>query len=118
MMKLKKQLALACPFDNIRASAHPMVAFSGFYESHEPPPLGDVSGIVPPHRHGHQNDQQRGGHFAHRCVDCCSGGRRGDMERVVARWQSLVAFMKALDHLHQAMRSVSHRRTAMSIEMA
>ena len=59
-----------------------------------------------------------GGHFAHRCVDCCPGGRRGDTERVVARWQSLVAFMKALDHLHQGMRSVSHRRTAMAIEMA
>ena len=95
-----------------------MVAFSGFYESHEPPPWGDVSGIVPPHRHGHRNDQQRGGHFAHHCVDCRPGGRRGDTERVVARWQSLVAFMKALDHLHQAMRSVSHRRTAMAIEMA
>ena len=38
-----------------------MVAFSGFYESHEPPPLGDASGIVSPHRHGHWNDQQRGG---------------------------------------------------------
>ena len=96
-----------------------MVAFSGFYESHEPPPWGDVSGIVPPHRHGHRNDQQRGGgDFAHRCVDCGPGGRRGDTERVVARWQSLVAFMKALDHLHQAMHSVSYRRTAMAIEMA
>ena len=59
-----------------------------------------------------------GGHFAHRCVDCRPGGRRGDTERVVARWQSLVAFMKALDHLHQAMHSVSYRRTAMAIEMA
>jgi len=44
-----------------------------------------------------------GGHFAHRCVDCRPGGRRGDTERIVAQWQSLVAFMKALDHLHQAM---------------
>jgi hypothetical protein len=25
-----------------------------------------------------------GGHFAHRCVDCRPGGRRGDTERVVA----------------------------------
>ena len=58
-----------------------------------------------------------GGHFAHRCVDCRPGGRRGDTERVVARWQSLVAFMKALNHLHQAMHSVSLRRTAMAIEM-
>jgi hypothetical protein len=46
---------------NIRASARPMVAFSGFYESHETPPSGNASGIVPPHRHGHRNDQQRGG---------------------------------------------------------
>jgi hypothetical protein len=38
-----------------------MVAFSGFYESHEPPPSGDARGIVLPHRHGHQNGQQRGG---------------------------------------------------------
>jgi hypothetical protein len=38
-----------------------------------------------------------GGHVAHRCVDCVPGGRRGDTERVVARWRSLVAFMKALD---------------------
>ena len=59
-----------------------------------------------------------GGHVAHRCVDCVPGGRWGNTEQVVARWQSLVAFMKALDHLHQAMRSVSHRRTAMAIETA
>jgi len=59
-MKSKKQPALACPIDAIGASARPMVAFSGFYESHEPPPLGDASGIVPPHCHGHQNDQQSG----------------------------------------------------------
>jgi len=59
-----------------------------------------------------------GEHFAHRCVDSCPGGRRGNTERVVARWQSLMAFMKALDHLHQAMHSVSHRRTAMAIKMA
>jgi hypothetical protein len=31
-----------------------MAAFIGFYESHEPPPLGDARGIVPAHRHGHQ----------------------------------------------------------------
>ena len=117
-MKSKKQPALACLIDAIGARARPMVAFSGFYENHEPPPSGDASGIVPPHRHGHQNDQQRGGHFAHRCVDCRPGGCRGSTERVVARWQSLVGFMKALDHLHQAMRSVSHWRTAMAIKMA
>ncbi len=37
-----------------------MVAFSGFYESHEPPPLGDARSIVLPHRNGHQNGQQVG----------------------------------------------------------
>jgi hypothetical protein len=40
------------------------------------------------------------------------------MEQVVARWQSLVAFMKALDLLHRAMRSVSHRHTDMAIEIS
>ena len=103
---------------NIGVSARPTVMFSAFYESHQPPTSGNASSIVPPHRHGNQNDQQRGGHFAHPCVDCRPGGRRGNTERVVARWQSLVAFMKALDHLHQAMHSVSHRRTVMAIKMA
>jgi hypothetical protein len=50
--------------------------------------------------------------------NCRPGGRRGNTERVVAQWQSIVAFMKALDLLHQAMRSISHRRTTMAIEMA
>ena len=59
-----------------------------------------------------------GGHVAHRCVDCVPGGRRGDTEQVVARWRSLVAFIKALDLLNREMRSVLHRRTAMAIEMA
>ena len=45
-MKCLKQPDMACPFYNIRASAHPMVAFSGFYESHELLPLGDARGIV------------------------------------------------------------------------
>ena len=52
-MKSKKLPALACPIDAIGASARLMAAFSGFYESHEPPPLGDARGIVPPHRDGH-----------------------------------------------------------------
>jgi hypothetical protein len=38
-----------------------MVVFSGFYESHEPPPSGDAHGIVLPHCHGHRNGQQKGG---------------------------------------------------------
>jgi hypothetical protein len=59
-----------------------------------------------------------GGHVAHRCVHCVTSGRWGDTERVVARWRSLVAFMKALDLLNREMRSVFHRRIAMSIEMA
>ena len=52
-MKSKKLPALACPIHAIGASARLMAAFSGFYESHEPPPLGDARGIVPPHRDGH-----------------------------------------------------------------
>ena len=32
-----------------------MAAFSGFYESHKPPPSGDARGIIPPHRDGRQN---------------------------------------------------------------
>ncbi len=94
------------------------MVFSGFYESHEPPPSGDARGIVLPHRHGHRNGQQRGGHVAHRCVDCVPGGRRGDTERVVARWRSLLAFLKALDLLNREMRSVFHLRIAMVIKMA
>jgi hypothetical protein len=52
------------------------------------------------------------------CVDCRPGGRRGDTERVVARWRHSVASGEALVMLHRAMRSVSHRRTAVAIEMA
>ena len=33
----------------IGASARPMAALIGFYESHEPPPSGDARGLVPPH---------------------------------------------------------------------
>jgi hypothetical protein len=95
-----------------------MAAFSGFYESHGPTSSGNARGIVPAHCHGHSNGQQSG-HILHRCfVFCHPGGRRGDTERVVARWRRLVAFMKALDLLHQAMLAVFHRRTAMAIEMA
>ena len=65
-MKSKKQPALACLIDAIGASARPMVAFSGFYESHKPPPLGDARGIVPPYRDGHGNGQQSG-YMLHYC---------------------------------------------------
>ena len=95
-----------------------MVAFSGFYESHEPPPSGDACGIVPAHCDGHRNSQQSGFILHRRTVCCRPGGRRGNTERVVARWRRLVASIKALDLLHRAMRAVSHHRTAMAIEIA
>ena len=50
-------------------------------------------------------------------VDCRPGGRRGDTERVVARWRRSVASGEALVMLHRVMRSVLHRRTDMAIEM-
>ena len=95
-----------------------MAVFSGLYESPGPPPSGDVRGIVPPHRDHHRNGHQSGYILHYRCDDCRPGGRRGDTERVVARWRRSVASGEALVMLHQAMRSVSHRRTAMAIEMA
>ena len=95
-----------------------MAAFSGFYESHGPNPLGDARGIVPAHRHRHQNGQQSGRILHLRFVCCRPGGHRDDTERVVAQWRHLVAFMKALDLLHQAMNALLHHRTAMAIKMA
>ena len=95
-----------------------MVVFSGLYESPGLPPSGNARGIVPPHRDDHRNGHQSGYILHYRCVDCRPGGRRGDTERVVARWRRPVASGKALVMLHRAMRSVSHRRTAMTIEMA
>ena len=95
-----------------------MVVFSGFYESHGTPLLGDVLSIVPVHCHGHQNGQQSG-HILHLGFVCCRpSGHRDDTEQAVTRWQRLVAFMKALDLLHQVMCTVLHRHTAMAIEMA
>jgi hypothetical protein len=95
-----------------------MAAFSGFYENHGPTPSVDARGIVPAHHHGHRNGQQSG-HILHRhFVFCRPGGRRGNTEQVVARWQHIVAFMAALDPLHWAMRVVLHNRTAMAIKMA
>ena len=102
----------------IGASACPMVAFSGFYESHEPPPSGGVRGIVLPHRDGHQNGQQSGYMLHFRCVDCRPGGCRGNTEQVVARWWRPGAFGEALVMLYRTMRSVLHWRTALAIEMA
>ena len=92
----------------IGVSARPMVALSGFYECHEPPPSGDVSGIVPAHRNGHLNGQQSG-HILHlRFVCDRPGGRWGDTDPVVARWRHPVASGEALVMLHRAMRSVYH----------
>ena len=82
--EIAKQPVLACHIDAIGVSACPMVVFSGFYESHEPPPLGDVRGIVPAHRDGHRHSQQSG-FILHRCTICCRpGGCRGNTEQVVA----------------------------------
>ncbi len=95
-----------------------MAAFSGFYESHERPPSGDVRGIVPPHRHGHRNGQQSGYMLHRRFVCCRPGGRRGNTERVVDQWRRPVASGEALFMLHRVMRFVPHRHTAMAIKMA
>ena len=73
--------------------------------------------IVPAHRHSHQGGQQSGHIFYHCFVCCCLGGHWGNTEQVAASWQCLVAFMKALDLLHQAMHAVLHRHTAMAVEM-
>ncbi len=95
-----------------------MAVFSGLYESTGPPPLGDARGILPPHRNRYRNGHQSGYILHYRCVDCRPGGRRGNTERVVTRWRRSVASGEALVVLHRAMRSVSHRRTAVAIEMA
>jgi hypothetical protein len=108
-----------------------MMEFSGFYESHEPSTSGNARGIVPPHCDGHQNGKQSGYISHHCCVDCCPGGRLGDMEhQVIARWRRPVASGEALlwwrpvasDEalvmLHRVMCSISQRRTAMAMKMA
>jgi hypothetical protein len=102
----------------IGASARPMVALSGFYESHKPPPSCDACGIVPAHRNGHWNSQQSGYILHNRCVDCVPGCPPGQYGAVVTRWQCSVASGEALVMLHQDVHSVLHRRTAMAIEMA
>ena len=117
-MKCPKQPALVCTIDAIRPSACLMVAFSGFYESHKPPPSGDARGIIPPHRDGHQNGHQSE-YILHRCFVCCRpGGRRGDTERVVARWRRPVASGVALDMMHRAMPHVLLQHFRMAIKMS
>jgi hypothetical protein len=49
---------------------------------------------------------------------CHHGGCQSDMEQLVTRWWQPVASGIAMDILHQAMHFISHRRTAMAIEMA
>ena len=96
---------------SIGASAPPMAAFSGFYESHKPPPSEDARGIVPAHRDGHETASKVGSFFI--VVPFAA-----NTERLVARWRRLLAYIIALDLLHRAMRAVSHHRTAMAIEIA
>jgi len=95
-----------------------MAAFSGFYESHKPPPSGDAHGIIPPHCDGHQNGHQSE-YILHRCfIFCRPGGRRGDTERVVAQWRRPVASGVALDMMHRAMLQLLLQRCHMAIEMS
>ena len=47
-----------------------------------------------------------------------TSGRQGNTERVFAQLRCPVASGEAMVMLHQAMRSIWHRRTAMAIEMA
>ncbi len=56
--------------------------------------------------------------FCCRFVFCCPGGCWGNMEQVVARWRRPVASGVALSMLHWVMCFISHRRTAMAINMA
>jgi len=101
----------------IGASAHPMVVFSGLYESPGPSPLGDARGIVPPHRNDHRNGHQSG-YIIYRCFVCCRpGGRQGDTERVFTRWRRPMASGVALDMLHRAMPHVSLQCLTMAINM-
>jgi len=47
------------PLGQYEASSHPMAAFSGFYESPGPSPLGNAHGIAPSNCHGYRNGQWR-----------------------------------------------------------
>ena len=109
-MKCPKQQDCACPFYNIGASTHLTLAFSGFYENHEPPPLGNVCGIVPVHRNGQCQWPSKWSEKVAHCIIV--------VLLIVALWRCLVAFIKALDLFHQAMLVELHRHTAMAIEMA
>jgi len=113
-----KRQVLACPIGYIGVDARPMMVFSGFYESHEPPLSGDVCSIILPHRDGHQNGQQNG-FILHCCfVDCHPGGCWDDTELVVARWRFPVASGEALVMLNWVMCSVLLQCIRVAIEMA
>jgi hypothetical protein len=56
--------------------------------------------------------------FRRHFVCCCPGGRWGNTEQVVARWQRPVASGVSLDMPHRAMPSVLLRRTAVAIKTA
>jgi hypothetical protein len=56
--------------------------------------------------------------FCHCFVCCCPGGRWGNTEQVVARWQRPVASGVALDMPLWAMPSLSLQRTAVAIKTA
>jgi hypothetical protein len=51
-------------------------------------------------------------------VDCCPGGRRGDMEQEVTQWWLPGASSVALDLLHWAMPRALLQRIRMAINMA
>ncbi len=46
------------PIASIGCNTCLMMAYSGFYQSPVPPPLGNACSIVPAHHRGHQNGQQ------------------------------------------------------------
>ncbi len=54
MKKLGKKQCFFVSLPTIRHNTCPMVVFSGILQSPRPPPLGNVRGYVPAHRHGHQ----------------------------------------------------------------
>jgi hypothetical protein len=80
--------------------------------------LGNVHGIVPPHRNGHKNSHKVGVLFDCCFVDCCPGGHRGDMERVAAQWRLPGASCVALVLLHWAMLRALLQCIRMAIKMA
>ncbi len=52
--KTRKKRRFFVSLPSIGRNTCPMVVFSGILQSPKPPPLGDVHGTVPAHRHGHR----------------------------------------------------------------